>query len=76
MLSNLFGAITKVVSTGADVIMEAGDAIIEDIKKIPEAVEEGWNDSYLKSTEESTKVEEKETETKVEEKSLFNPGDK
>lgn len=59
MLGFIFKQISAVVSTTVDGAMIAGNAIVDDVASIPDAIQDGWNEGLLPDEKKEEPVEEK-----------------
>ena len=63
MLSTLINKTVGLFSEAADVAVNVGSAVMEDVSNIPDAISNGWENG-LSSTEEITNVETPQTSAK------------
>ena len=47
MINNIFGAVTAAVREAYNAGETVLDYVIEDVKKIPDSIEQGWNNGLL-----------------------------
>jgi len=51
MLAKILGGLAATASTGLEALGDMGEALIQEIKEIPEALEKGWNEGLTEPKE-------------------------